>query len=162
MKPDKWTRMYLDMAVRAAEESHAVRKKVGAIFVSEEGVMSIGINGMPAGGSNVCEYKAEGRLYTKDEVSHAEENLLTKMLREGLSAKGGTVYCTLSPCVNCAKMMANAGIKQIWYLEGYKPEGIAYMREHFDIRIKIYDKFSSWQNNEEDSYSALIDLHTQE
>ena len=159
MKSDKWTRMYLDMAVRAAEESHAVRKKVGAIFVSEEGVMSIGINGMPAGGSNICEHTVNGQLVTKDEVSHAEENLLTKMLREGLSAKGGTVYCTLSPCVNCAKMMVNAGIKQIWYLEEHNAAGINYTKQS-KTQIGVYDKFSSWQNNEEDSYSALIDLHT--
>ena len=137
----KWVEMYLDMALRAAQESHAVKMKVGAVFVSEEGVMSIGINGLPSRASNRCEYIDENHiLKTKPEVSHAEENLITKMLREGMSAKGGTVFCTHAPCINCAKLMANAGIKKIWYLEDHKPEGIRYIKEHFKIEVKKFDR----------------------
>lgn len=133
----KWVEMYLDFAVRAAQESRAVRKKVGAVFVSKNGIMSTGINGLPARSSNVCE-DSEGK--TKPEVSHAEENLITKMLREGVSSYGGTVFCTLAPCINCAKLMANAGIKAIWYLEDYKPEGIAYIKKNFSIEVKKFDR----------------------
>jgi len=137
----KWIAMYMDMAVRAARESHAVRKQVGAVFVSPNGVMSIGINGLPAGASNRCEYVDPYTyvLKTKPEVSHAEENLITKMLKEGMSTKGGTIFCTLAPCINCAKLLAKSGIREIWYLEDYKPEGIAYIKEHFDIEVKRFD-----------------------
>ena len=120
----KWIKMYLDIASRLAEESHATRLKVGAVFVSESGVMSTGINGLPAGGSNVCERDNK----TLPEVSHAEEAVLTKLLKQGVSTDGGYIFCTHSPCINCAKLMANSGIKEVWYLDDYKNSyGIDYM-----------------------------------
>lgn len=157
MKP-KWVKMYLDMAQRAAEESHAVRLKVGAIFVSPEGVMSMGINGLPADSSNECETKEwcsgggwlspdeifigwpyEGtykdqdgneiqgryRLITKDEVSHAEENLFQKLMRQGVSTKGGTLIITHSPCLPCSKIIAGSGITHVYFANYFRTtEGI--------------------------------------
>lgn len=166
MKP-KWVRMYLDFALRAAEESHAVRLKVGAIFVSPEGVMSMGINGLPEGGDNECEIReymqpdaggwldleemvanwpyVDGvwdtghikryRLKTKDEVSHAEENLFAKLMKQGVSTKGGMLFTTDSPCIHCAKIIVGAGITHVYYLRDYKiTDGIDWL-VHNGIKV---------------------------
>lgn len=137
---DKWIRMYLDIANRISCESHAVRLKVGAVFVSYEGIMSIGINGLPAGGSNVCEDKPVPgtgvvsdqlvyELKTLPEVSHAEENLFAKMLREGVSSKGGSIFLTHSPCLSCAKIISESGITNVYYSNVYRSlDGILLLR----------------------------------
>lgn len=171
MKP-KWIKMYLDIALRIAQESHAKRKKVGAVFVSPEGIMSIGINGLPPGGDNECEYKEwcdaggilsseeivagwpyEGtykdaagneiagryRLVTKDEVSHGEENLWAKIMRQGLSTKGGQVFLTMSPCLPCAKIMVVAGITHVYYIEEYRDTGGIEWLLHNGIKITSVD-----------------------
>ena len=152
----KWYKMYLDIADRLAQESHAVRLKVGAVFVSIEGVMSTGINGLPAGGSNVCEtekieyVKVEHDhrfcmnpttvLVTKPEVSHAEENLLGKMLRQGVSTKGGTVFITHAPCINCAKIMVVAGISNVIYRNEYKDTtGVDWLNKNNVVCLKEFD-----------------------
>jgi dCMP deaminase len=120
----KWIKMYLDIADRVAQESHAVRLKVGAVFVSPKGVMSTGINGLPAGGSNCCERKVidehgQCRLVTLDEVSHAEENLFAKLMQQGVSTDGGWMFLTHEPCINCAKIILNAGIKVVIFRRRY-------------------------------------------
>ena len=131
---EKWIRMYLDIAMRVAQESHAVRLMVGAVFVSPDGVMSIGINGLPAGGDNVCEFRDGDELKTKLTVSHAEENLISKLLREGVSTKGGTVFLTHAPCIQCAKILVGSGIKHLYYMSKYRSEdGINWLKEN-----KIY------------------------
>ena len=145
--------MYLDMALRAADESHGSRLKVGAIFVSPDGVMSMGINGLPEGGNNECEIKEwctaggwlspeeifagwpyEGtykdrdgnemqgryRLVTKDEVSHAEENLFAKLMKQGVSTKGGMLFTTDAPCIHCSKIIVGAGITHVYYIRDYR------------------------------------------
>ncbi len=134
----KWVEMYLDFAERAASESHAVRLKVGAVFVSPDGVMSMGINGLPAGGSNVCEEEyqvvevdfvsgtgkaptetVKTALRTKAEVAHAEENLFAKLMKAGVSTKGGTIFITHEPCINCAKIIVNAGVAEVYFRTPY-------------------------------------------
>lgn len=136
MLKDKWVRMYLDFAKRLSEESHAVRLKVGALFVSEDGVMSSGINGLPAGGSNKCETKNfldnnTIELLTKPEVSHAEENLFGKLMRQGVSTKNGSLFLTHSPCINCSKTIVQAGIKTVFYIEDYRSlDGVDWLRQN--------------------------------
>ena len=132
----KWIKMYLDLAARVAEESHAKRLKVGAVFVSKEGVLSIGINGLPTGSpDNVCEIDN----VTKLEVSHAEENVMTKLLRQGVSTTGGYFFQTHSPCINCIKLLANAGIREVWYLTEHSSiEQALKYAEYFDIKIIKY------------------------
>lgn len=139
--------MWMDMAKRLAQESHAVRTKVGAIFVSPEGIVSTGINGMPAGGTNVCETKVydQGgtpathhidekgpyRLVTKEEVSHAEENLFGCLMRQGVSTKGGSIFITLSPCLHCSKIIIQAGITDVYYLEEYRmTDGLEWLKKN--------------------------------
>ena len=174
MKP-KWIRMFLDMAARAADESHAERLKVGAIFVSPEGVMSMGINGMPAGGDNVCEYRenmdadagtwlsveemieqwpyvetyrdADGneiqgryRLVTKPEVSHAEFSLFGKLMLQGVSARGGSLFLTHSPCIECSKLIVLSGVKNVYYLEDYrKLDGVKWLINN-NVNVLKIDK----------------------
>jgi len=141
----KWIRMYLDIAERLAQESKAVRLKVGAVFVSSEGVMSTGINGLPAGGSNECEHQifnAEGQLElkTKLEVSHAEENLFGKMMRQGVSTKGGKLFITHPPCIHCAKIIVVAGIKEVYYrtyYQGSTCDGIAWLEQNGILVLKV-------------------------
>jgi len=116
----KWHSLYLDIAERLAEESHAVRLKVGAVFVSPDGIMSTGINGLPAGGSNACESEICGELVTLPTVNHAEENLFGKIMQQGISSKGGTIYLTHAPCMQCAKIIVVAGISAVYYRHDYK------------------------------------------
>lgn len=131
---NKWIKMYLDIAERIAQESHAVRLKVGAVFVSPEGVMSTGINGMPAGGTNECEYKiitgvamashSTGyyqtyELKTKPECSHAEEQLFSKLMRQGVSTKDGSMFISHEPCLNCAKIIVGSGVKEVIFRHSY-------------------------------------------
>lgn len=113
--------MYVDIANRIAQESYAVRLKVGAVFVSENGVISIGYNGTPSGWDNTCEYKTDDdKLVTYDHVSHAEENLFAKLMKQGVSTKNGIIVLTHAPCINCAKIMVNAGITSVYYQNEYR------------------------------------------
>lgn len=124
--------MWLDIAERLATESHAMRAKVGAVFVSPEGVVSTGINGMPEGMTNVCENVLDdGSLATKPEVSHAEENLFGCLMRQGVSTKGGALFITLAPCLHCSKIIVQAGIKDVYYRDSYRDiSGIIWLKEN--------------------------------
>lgn len=137
---NKWIKMYLDMAERVSQESHATRLKVGCVFVSENGVLSIGINGLPANGSNVCEDENNN---TKPDVSHAEENLIYKLLKEGVSTKNGKIFITHSPCERCIRLLCNAGISEIYYLHEYREttQTKKYIKEFFpNINLIHYKK----------------------
>lgn len=116
----KWKLMYMDIAERIAKESHAVRLKVGAVFVSPDGIVSTGINGLPAGSSNECEDFINGQPVTKPEVSHAEENLFQKLMQAGVSTKYGSVFVTHAPCINCAKIIAGSGVTHLYFKNEYK------------------------------------------
>lgn len=114
---------YMQIAKQMASLSYAKRKKVGAIIVSKNGqLISQGFNGTPTGRDNCCEYIDDnGNLITKDEVLHAESNALSKCVRfGGASSDQATIYVTLSPCINCAKQIIQAGIKRVVCQEIYK------------------------------------------
>lgn len=113
---------YMKMALAIAELSYAEKKKVGAIIVSPDGqVISHGFNGMPTGWDNCCEdVMPDGKLVTKVEVLHAETNAITKLAKSTDSAKDATLYVTLSPCINCAKLIHQSDIKRVVYLNKYK------------------------------------------
>lgn len=113
---------YMGVAQGAALMSHAERKKVGAVVVTVNGGMYYGYNGTLAGLENSCETLINGELFTKETVIHAEKNCLSKMLKEGVSAKCGTMFLTLSPCVTCALMIAASGISTVYYKEKYRDE----------------------------------------
>lgn len=126
-KQHRYDRAYMGMAREFSKLSYAERAKVGCIIVSSKGqVVSQGYNGMPGGMDNRCEHEDEnGNIVTNAEVLHAESNAITKCAKWGSSTEGCTIYTTLSPCVECAKLIIQAGIRRVVYGERYRnTEGI--------------------------------------
>ena len=131
---------YLDIAKRWAQLSAAKRKKVGCIIVKNGSIIADGYNGTPSGFDNNCETcrpisdhqmavddeggLVEGtyELITKPEVLHAESNAITKLAKSTQSSDGATMYITISPCVDCAKLIIQAGIKRVVFRELYKDD----------------------------------------
>jgi dCMP deaminase len=111
---------FLKIALVISEASYSQRKKVGAVIVSEGRIISTGYNGMPSGFPNDCEYFPEGSMVTKPEVIHAEANAILFAARFGIKTEGCKMYMTMSPCIECAKMIIQAGIKEIEFIEEYR------------------------------------------
>ena len=113
---------YLRMARVWAENSYCKRRKVGALVVKQKMIISDGYNGTPSGFENICE---EENGITKPYVLHAEANAITKLARSGNNSDGSTLYVTASPCIECAKLIIQAGIKRVVYGVKYRlTEGI--------------------------------------
>jgi dCMP deaminase len=110
-------RRYLRMAQIWAENSYCQRRKVGALIVKNKMIISDGYNGTPSGFENVCEDESG---VTKPYVMHAEANAITKIARSNNSSEGATMYVTASPCIECAKLIIQAGIKRVIYSEKYR------------------------------------------
>jgi dCMP deaminase len=110
-------RRYLRMAQIWAENSYCQRRKVGALIVKNKMIISDGYNGTPSGFENVCEDEAG---VTKPYVMHAEANAITKIARSNNSSEGSTMYVTASPCIECAKLIIQAGIRRVVYSEEYR------------------------------------------
>ncbi|MBD5241928.1 MAG: dCMP deaminase family protein [Paramuribaculum sp.] len=108
---------YLRMALIWAENSYCVRRRVGALIVRDQMIISDGFNGTPAGFENVCEDE-DG--ITKPYVLHAEANAITKVARSNNSSEGATLYVTASPCLECSKLIIQAGIRRVVYHELYR------------------------------------------
>ena len=125
-KQDKLDRRYLRMARIWAENSYCQRRQVGALVVQDKMISSDGYNGTPSGFENVCE---DENGVTKPYVLHAEANAITKLARSGNNSDGSTLYVTASPCIECAKLIIQAGIKRVVYGEKYRLEdGINLLR----------------------------------
>ena len=116
-KQELLDKRYLRMATIWAENSYCVRRKVGAIIVKNQMIISDGYNGTPAGFENVCE---DEQGLTKPYVLHAEANAITKVARSNNSSDGSTLYVTASPCVECAKLIIQAGIRRVVFNELYR------------------------------------------
>lgn len=116
-KQDALDRRYLRMTRIWAENSYCQRRKVGAIIVKDSMIISDGFNGTPSGFENVCE--DEGGL-TKPYVLHAEANAITKVARSNNSSDGATLYVSASPCMECSKLIIQAGIKRVVFNELYR------------------------------------------
>ena len=110
----------MDIATRWGQMSHARRKQVGCIIVKDGRIISDGYNGTPHGFDNNCEVETRFGYETKPEVLHAESNAITKLAKGTQSSIGSTVYVTLMPCFDCAKLMIQSGIKRVVYLEEYR------------------------------------------
>ncbi len=108
---------YLRMATIWAENSYCQRRKVGALIVKDLMIISDGYNGTPSGFENVCE---DDNGVTKPYVLHAEANAITKVSRSNNSSDGATLYVTSSPCLECSKLIIQAGIKRVVYSEDYR------------------------------------------
>ena len=116
-KQERYDIAYLKMATEWAQLSHCHRKKVGALVVKGRMIISDGFNGTPTGFENPCE---DDDNYTKWYVLHAEANAITKVAGSTASAFGATLYLTLSPCKECSKLVFQAGIKRLVYMNEYK------------------------------------------
>ncbi len=108
---------YLRMAHIWAENSYCERRKVGALIVKDNMIISDGYNGTPAGFENVCE---DGNGLTKPYVLHAEANAITKIARSGNNSEGATLYVTDAPCIECAKLIIQSGIRRVFYARQYR------------------------------------------
>ena len=121
-KQDRYDQAYMRMAQEWARLSHCTRKQVGAIIVKDGMIISDGYNGTPSGFPNDCEDE-QGLTYWY--VLHAEANAILKVARSTNNARGATLYLTHSPCKECSKLILQAGIKRLVYLDAYKdPSGL--------------------------------------
>lgn len=113
---------YLEMALIWAKNSYCKRRQVGALIVKERMIISDGFNGTPAGFENICE---DENFKTKPYVLHAEANAITKVAKSNNSSEGATLYITTSPCMECAKLIIQAGIRRVVYCNAYHtPDGL--------------------------------------
>jgi len=110
---------YLKMADIWAQNSYCKRRKVGALLVKDKMIISDGYNGTPSGFENECEDEDNK---TKTYVLHAEANAITKVAKSGNSSLGATLYVTSSPCIECSKLIIQAGIKRVVFTENYRLE----------------------------------------
>jgi len=107
---------YLKMAMIWAENSYCIRRQVGALLVKDKMIISDGYNGTPSGFENICE---DENNKTKPYVLHAEANAITKIAKSNNSSEGATLYVTSSPCLECSKLIIQAGIRRVVFSEAY-------------------------------------------
>ncbi|MCD8260247.1 MAG: dCMP deaminase family protein [Bacteroides sp.] len=123
---------YIRMAAIWSENSYCQRRKVGALIVKDKMIISDGYNGTPSGFENICE---DDNNITKPYVLHAEANAITKIARSGNSSENSTLYVTASPCIECAKLIIQAGIKRVVYLEKYRLEDGVNLLKRANIEV---------------------------
>lgn len=154
--------LYKDIALRVAEMSYATRRKVGAVLIKDGNILSFGWNGTPSGVDNNCERKdyyhfsqeyhddeiqavyphanehGYYQLVTLDTVLHAELNCILKCAKEGRSTKDATLILTLSPCLHCAKLVLQSGVKEVFYVKEYRDTtGINFLNQNNVICLPI-------------------------
>ena len=127
---------YMRMAQIWAENSYCERRKVGALIVKNKMIISDGYNGTPSGFENVCE---DEHQLTKPYVLHAEANAINKIARSHNSSEGSTLYVTASPCIECAKLIIQAGIKRVIYGEKYRLEEGLKLLERAGIEVAFLE-----------------------
>ena len=136
-KQERFDRSYLEMARVWAKNSYCTRRKVGALLVKDRMIISDGFNGTPAGFENICEDPSTGK--TKPYVLHAEANAITKVAKSGNNSDGATLYVTDAPCMECSKLIIQAGIKRVVYMIEYSvKDGIELLRRA-GIEVCKYD-----------------------
>lgn len=135
-KQVKLDKRYLRMAAIWAENSYCHRRKVGALIVKNKMIISDGYNGTPSGFENICE---DENNVTKPYVLHAEANAITKIARSNNSSDGATLYITDSPCIECAKLIIQSGIKRVVYSKKYRlDDGLNLLRKA-NIEVEYID-----------------------
>ncbi len=136
-KQEQFDRSYLEMARVWAKNSYCTRRKVGALLVKDRMIISDGFNGTPSGFENICEDPSTGK--TKPYVLHAEANAITKVAKSGNNSEGATLYVTDAPCLECSKLIIQAGIKRVVYMIEYSvKDGIELLRRA-GIEVCKYD-----------------------
>ncbi|WP_435653943.1 deoxycytidylate deaminase [Bacteroides acidifaciens] len=125
-KTKELDKRYLRMAAIWAENSYCIRRQVGALIVKEKMIISDGYNGTPSGFENVCE---DENGLTKPYVMHAEANAITKIARSGNNSDGATLYVTDAPCIECSKLIIQAGIRRVCFAKQYRlADGLELLR----------------------------------
>lgn len=134
---------YLEMALIWAQNSYCKRRQVGALIVKEKMIISDGYNGTPAGFENICE---DENNITKPYVLHAEANAITKVAKSNNSSEDSTLYVTTSPCMECAKLIIQSGIKRVVYCNRYhRTDGLEILKRagielvYIDPEKNIYE-----------------------
>jgi dCMP deaminase len=132
MDRPSWDEYFMDIARLVARRSTCLRRQVGAVMVKEKNILATGYNGTPSGIRH-CEETGclreqlkvpSGERHELCRGLHAEQNAIIQAARHGVNISAATLYCTNSPCIICAKMLINAGVRQVVYLEGY-PDGLS-------------------------------------
>lgn len=136
----RYKEAYMDIALRFAELSYARRLRVGAIVVKDNRIISLGYNGQPSGWDNICEDEVivDGAvtLVTKPTVLHGEANALMKLAQSTESGEGAALFVTHSPCIECAKLIYQAGITEVYYRTNYRSfAGIDFL-EKCKVRVE--------------------------
>ena len=132
---EKFDQSYLDMAAIWARNSYCKRRQVGALLVKDRMIISDGYNGTPSGFENVCEDESGA---TKPYVLHAEANAISKVAKSGNSSDGATLYVTASPCLECAKLIIQAGVRRVVYRDEYRlTDGVDLLRRAGIIVEKV-------------------------
>jgi dCMP deaminase len=116
-KQSEFDKRYIEMAQIWAKNSYCKRRQVGALIVKDKMIISDGFNGTPSGFENICEDET-GK--TKPYVLHAEANAITKVSKSNNSSDGSTLYVTSAPCMECSKLIIQAGIKRVVYCDDYR------------------------------------------
>lgn len=136
-KQKKLDKVFINIAKEVSTLSYCVRSKVGAVIVIDGNIVSFGFNGSPKGMNNCCEDKNN---VTFPYVIHAESNAIIKAAKSGMSMKGGTLYLTLSPCLDCSKLILQSEIKRVVYLEEYRDKsGIEFLKKF--IKVEKYKEY---------------------
>lgn len=136
LKQEQLDKRYMRMAFIWAENSYCRRRQVGAILVKDKMIISDGYNGTPSGFENVCEDEND---ITKPYVLHAEANAITKVARSNNSSEGATLYVTSSPCIECAKLIIQSGIKRVVYADSYRLSDGVELLKRVDIELVEVD-----------------------
>jgi len=136
-KQKKLDKVFINIAKEVSTLSYCIRSKVGAVIVIDGNIVSFGFNGSPKGMNNCCE---DENNVTFPYVIHAESNAVIKAAKSGMSMKDGTLYLTLSPCLDCSKLILQSEIKRVVYLEEYRDKsGIEFLKKF--IKVEKYEEY---------------------
>ena len=137
----KYDLTLMKVAMIQAELSYCIRAKVGAVIARDDRIISTGYNGNPTKASNDCEETIKGLSVTKSSVIHAEANAILFCARSGISTNECTLYITLSPCMECSKMILQSGIKRVVFLDSYKGDvSTSFLEKNGIIIEKLKEK----------------------
>ncbi len=146
---DKWKKRFMELTEHIATWSSCLRRHVGAVIVKDKRIMTTGYNGAPAGVKTCIERGScmrnkmnipSGTHAELCYAAHAEQNAIIQAAKEGISLKGCVLYCTHQPCVVCAKMIINSGIKEVIYKEGYPDEFSQKICEEAGVKLTKYNE----------------------
>jgi dCMP deaminase len=135
-KQIQFDRRYLEMAKIWSLNSYCKRRQVGALIVKEKMIISDGYNGTPAGFENICE---DENYRTKPYVLHAEANAITKVAKSNNSSEGATLYITTSPCMECAKLIIQSGIRRVVFCDSYRTREGVELLEKAGIQVEYIE-----------------------